>query len=177
MIIPGSTVTVQTNGFAVNSNTNTFIPLNSSEELQLFPIPNRKTGIPIQNGMGKAIPIKREQTAIPLNATNRIHDIEAEKVKLRKATEGFEAIFIRQLLKTMRSTVSDGNLYGSGSTGEMYADMVESSLADTMAKQGKFGIANTLYNQMVRRIDQEESSRRNSSHSDSLKDSSKDGDR
>jgi peptidoglycan hydrolase FlgJ len=129
-----------------------FLPLNSWKLSGMYALPDRNSGIPLQRDTGKAIPLKREKTALPLNAGTGSRDIDAEKAKLRKAAEGFEAIFIRQLLKTMRSTVSEGNLYGSGSTGEMYGDMVESSLSDALAKKGSFGIANSVYNQLVRRI-------------------------
>ena len=135
-----------------------FLPLKSSSRPESFRLPDRNAGIPLTRETGKAIPLKREQAPVPLKTAGKTRNIEAEKAKLRKAAEGFEAIFIRQLLKTMRSTVPEGNLYGSGSTGEMYGDMAESSLADAMAKQGRFGIAKAIYNQMAKRIDSQEKS-------------------
>lgn len=136
-----------------------FFTLQSAAQPESFRLPDGNAGIPLDRETGKAIPLKRERGPVALRPTDDNAAIEAKKAKLRKAAEGFEAIFVRQLLKTMRSTVPGNSLYGSGATGDMYADMVESSLADAMSKQGKFGIADTLYSQMVRRIDSQEANR------------------
>jgi len=164
MDIPVKSASVSTNGFPVRGGNNGFFPLDSGARSKMLPLPSHNPGIPLNRETGKAIPLQREQKLLPLSSTGGNADSSVEKAKLRKAAEGFEAIFFRQMLKTMRSTVPDNTMYGSGSTGEMYADMVESSLADAMSKQGRLGIANTLYNRMVRRIDQREMSQKSLAH-------------
>ena len=79
-------------------------------------------------------------------------DIEARKARLREAAEGFEAIFARQILKTMRSSLSDGGMFGSGSTGEIYSDMMDNAVAEKIAKRGELGLADAIYKQMVKSI-------------------------
>ncbi len=155
MDITGNSVSAPKTGAMIRPGKNTFIPLDSGAQLPMRPLPGNGSAISLPNKPGQ-IPFSREQKLLPLSAADGTYNAAAEKAKLRKAAEGFEAIFLRQLLKTMRSTVPEGNMYGGGSTGEMYADMVESSLAETMSKQGRLGIANTLYNRMVKRIDQRE---------------------
>jgi flagellar protein FlgJ len=170
MEILGNNASTPINGTAVRAVRNTLFPLSPGIQSKMHYLPGRNSGIPLDRETGKAIPLQREQGLVPLNSNVGNHNVAADKAKLRKAAEGFEAIFFRQMLKTMRSTVPEGNMYGSGSTGEMYADMVESSLADAMSQQGRLGIANTLYNQMVRRIDQLEMSRKSLSHPVSTQD-------
>ncbi|MHB9028882.1 MAG: rod-binding protein [Candidatus Latescibacterota bacterium] len=100
--------------------------------------------------------------ALPLEGAGTEKNSEAERIRLRQAAEGFEAIFIRQFLKTMRSTLTGGNLYGSGAAGEMYADMAETAIADTMAKEGRFGIADTLCRRMAKTLGLETPAHENS---------------
>ena len=169
MEIPGNSAPASTYSATVRAVRNTFFPLNSDQSV-MHQLPDSTSGIALDRETGKAIPLQREQALVPLNSAAGNRNADAQKAKLRKAAEGFEAIFFRQMLKTMRSTVPDGSMYGSGAAGEIYADMVESSLADAMSKQGRLGIANTLYNQMARRIDQQEMSRINLSHPVSTQD-------
>jgi len=88
--------------------------------------------------------------ALPLSREESVRDLDAEKIRLRKVAVSFEAIFIRQLLKTMRSTVPGGTMFGSGAAGEMYADIAEAAVADAMAKEERFGIADVLYRRLLK---------------------------
>lgn len=55
----------------------------------------------------------------------------------------FEAIFVRQMLATMRtSSLGEGLFDGQGM--EQFRDMQDSMLAENMAEKGVFGIANLL---------------------------------
>jgi flagellar protein FlgJ len=92
------------------------------------------------------------RNALPLEGAGNEKNPEAERIRLRQAAEGFEAIFIRQFLKTMQSTLTGGNLFGSGTAGEMYADMAETALAETMAREGRFGIADVLYRRLTGKL-------------------------
>lgn len=59
----------------------------------------------------------------------------------------FEAIFVRQMLKTMRtSSLGEGLFDGQGT--EQFRDMQDSKVADTMAEKGVFGIAQLLTRQL-----------------------------
>jgi len=99
------------------------------------------------------IPLKPAANNLKVNHGEGNDDFEAKKIKLEKAAEGFEAIFIRQLLKTMRSTLSGGGIFGEGSVGEIYGDMMDNTLADILAKRDALGIADSLYRQLVKEIE------------------------
>ncbi len=134
-------------GYPITSgNTRSGISLESSRSSSGFPL-RREVGIPLDRNQAGAFPVGAK--GFPVGSAAMERNSEAERTKLREAAEGFEAIFIRQLLQTMRSTSTEGSMYGGGSTGEMYADMVESALADSMAKEGSFGIADTLCRRML----------------------------
>ncbi|MFC1561264.1 rod-binding protein [Candidatus Latescibacterota bacterium] len=109
----------------------------------------------------------REKQSIPLDfgdiprQLNKLsslrgnYDIEARKAKLRKAAEGFEAIFVRQMLKSMRSTLTSGGMFGSGSVGEIYSDMMDNAISEKIAERGDMGLADIIYKQMVKSIESE----------------------
>ncbi len=85
-------------------------------------------------------------------------DIVARKAKLRKAAGDFEAIFVRQILKSMRSTLTSGGMFGSGSVGEIYSDMMDNAISEKIAERGDMGLADIIYKQMVKSIESENES-------------------
>ena len=68
--------------------------------------------------------------------------------ELRKACEDFEAIFVKQMLKSMKSTINKGGLLNGGFAEEIYDDMLYDEYAKKMTKTANFGIANSLYRQL-----------------------------
>lgn len=86
------------------------------------------------------------------------NNIEARKAKLRKAAGDFEAIFVRQILKSMRSTLISGGMFGSGSVGEIYSDMMDNAISEKIAERGDMGLADIIYKQMVKSIEAENKS-------------------
>lgn len=69
--------------------------------------------------------------------------------ELRQAAQAFEAVFIRQLLGSMRSAKLADDMFGSQAT-DQFRDMADSRLADTMSQRGTFGIAQMLEAQFTR---------------------------
>jgi flagellar protein FlgJ len=69
--------------------------------------------------------------------------------ELRQAAQAFEAVFIRQLIGSMRNAKLADDMFGSQAT-EQFRDMADSRLADSMAQQGTFGIADMLTAQFER---------------------------
>ena len=68
--------------------------------------------------------------------------------KLYEACQGFEAIFIKQMLNSMKSTINKAGLVDGGFAEEMYDDMLYDEYADKMAKTAGFGITESLYRQL-----------------------------
>ena len=69
--------------------------------------------------------------------------------ELRQAAQAFEAVFIRQLIGSMRNARLAEDMFGSQAT-EQFRDMADSRLADTMSQQGTFGVADMLLAQFER---------------------------
>ena len=106
-----------------------------------------------------AFPLARTSAVLPLNkqaaaaaaapatgATAADTKSEAQKADLRKAAQSFEAIFLRQMISTMRTATPGDNLLGSDA-GNQFRDLMDSRLADDMAGKQKFGIASMLLKQ------------------------------
>ena len=66
--------------------------------------------------------------------------------RLREAAQAFEAVFLRQMIGSMRQAKLGEDLLGSDA-GDQFRDMADARLADTMAERESFGIAEMLLNQ------------------------------
>jgi flagellar protein FlgJ len=77
--------------------------------------------------------------------------IEAQRAQLRQAAQAFEAIFLRQMIGSMRNARLAEDVFGSASS-EQFRDMGDAQLADSMSRQGSFGIAELLLAQFNRAI-------------------------
>ena len=76
-------------------------------------------------------------------------DATAQRASLRTAAQQFEAVFLRQMIGSMRSAHLGDDLFGSQATNQ-FRDMSDASLADSMSHQGVFGIAQLLLGQFDR---------------------------
>ena len=68
--------------------------------------------------------------------------------KLKEACKQFEAIFIKQMLNSMKKTVQKSGLIDGGQTEKIFEDMLYDKYADKMSNTGNFGIAKNMYNQL-----------------------------
>jgi Rod binding domain-containing protein len=74
-----------------------------------------------------------------------------ELAKLKKATDGFEAIFLKKLFSQMRASVKEtqfGQTFGK----EIYNDMFDEAMANAAAKSKTLGMGDMLYNQFAPRV-------------------------
>ena len=113
------------------------------------------------NGEKQSLPLDFGDIPGQLNKLSSLRgndDIEARKTKLRKAAGDFEAIFVRQILKSMRSTLTSGGMFGSGSVGEIYSDMMDNAISEKIAERGDMGLADIIYKQIVKSIESENES-------------------
>ena len=65
---------------------------------------------------------------------------------LKKAAQQFEAIFLRQMISSMRSASLGEDMLGS-TAGDQFRDMADARTADSMAEKGSLGIAEMLMRQ------------------------------
>ena len=72
-----------------------------------------------------------------------------DETRLREVASDFEAIFIRQMLDSMRDTLNpDARLVDTGLAGEIYEDMLCDEYSRIMSKTGGFGLADLIVNQL-----------------------------
>jgi Rod binding domain-containing protein len=69
--------------------------------------------------------------------------------KLRKATRGMETYFVGVLLKKMHESAAKGGLFEKKSESATYREMFDDAVAQQIGSRGSFGIADTLYRQMI----------------------------
>ncbi len=88
-------------------------------------------------------------TILPLNGpttpTPATNPAGADKrlANIKTMAADFEAIFVRQMLTTMRnSSLGEGLFDGQGM--EQFRDMQDAKIAESMAQKGVFGIAQLL---------------------------------
>ncbi len=71
---------------------------------------------------------------------------------LQKAAQQFEALFLNEMLKSMRSTVPENDLWGQSGGSRIYQQMHDQALADGLATRGEFGIGDLIVRQFRDRI-------------------------
>jgi flagellar protein FlgJ len=69
--------------------------------------------------------------------------------KIRKLAEDFEAMFVEQMLKGMRTSVQKSGLIDGGNAEEIYTSMLDSEYAKTMAGQRSTGLADLVERQLL----------------------------
>ncbi len=71
-----------------------------------------------------------------------------DTAKLKKACSDFEAIFIKQMLDSMRKTVPKNSLLDGGMAEGIFEDMLYDKYANKMSETAHFGIKEILYKQL-----------------------------
>ena len=72
----------------------------------------------------------------------------SEDTKLREAANEFEAIFIQQMLKSMRKTSLDSKLLPKSEGEKMFRSMLDEQYAKLSAKSGSLGLGRMIYQQL-----------------------------
>jgi len=97
-------------------------------------------------------------TQAPVDEQSRIQSSKSrvtERERLRKATREMESYFVGMLLKRMHASTAKGGLFDQKSESATYREMFDDALAAEIGKQGRFGIADMLYNELVERFDRQ----------------------
>lgn len=77
---------------------------------------------------------------------------KTDKQKLTEATRQFEAMLIRQILQQARQTVIKSKFTVHSMAGEIYHDLVNAQMAESMTKSGGLGLATSLEQQLSPRL-------------------------
>lgn len=86
-----------------------------------------------------------------MTAMSAAKGAEPELAKLKKATDGFEAVFLKKLFSQMRTAVKETQI-GQSFGKEIYNDMFDEALANAAAKSKALGMGDMLYNQFAPRV-------------------------
>jgi peptidoglycan hydrolase FlgJ len=111
-----------------------------------------KHGLALGNDLAPQ-PVK-PRTSSAMNRADESADKPAhskELAGLKKACEQFEAIFAKQLLGEMRKGVKEA-MIGDQAGSAIYKDMMDQSIADSIAHQGALGIGKMLYKQFEKQV-------------------------
>ncbi|MGB5106863.1 MAG: transglycosylase SLT domain-containing protein [Candidatus Zixiibacteriota bacterium] len=82
-----------------------------------------------------------------------LDEVAQRRIKLKKATQAFEAIFIEQMLKSMRaSSLDKQDKEESGFGKDIMLSMADESVAKQLSKTGTFGVGEALYNNLLNRL-------------------------
>lgn len=71
---------------------------------------------------------------------------DRERAKLVKAAQAFEAVFVRQMIGSMRQAKLGDDLFGSDASNQ-FREMQDAQFADQMVDDGGFGVAAMLIKQ------------------------------
>lgn len=70
----------------------------------------------------------------------------AKAAELKSAAQAFEAVFLRQMIGSMRQANLGEDILGSRAT-DQFRELSDAKLADNMAETGSFGVAEMLLKQ------------------------------
>ncbi len=79
-------------------------------------------------------------------------DAEAESKKLREACQGFEAMFLDIVYKSMRNTVPENTLFGESNGEKIWHSMLDTEMMQNVAKAGGVGIADMMYDNLIDQV-------------------------
>jgi flagellar protein FlgJ len=75
---------------------------------------------------------------------------DKESRELRKTCREFESLLIAQMLKSMRATVPESDLFGSKEKEEIFRSMLDDETARQVAQTGAFKLGDIIYEQLSR---------------------------
>lgn len=85
----------------------------------------------------------------PLGPTPPSTSATGDRAALRKAAEGFEAMFVRRMLEAARAADFDADADSEGGMAQFTA-LRDTHLADIAAQHGAFGVADAIEAQLAR---------------------------
>jgi Rod binding domain-containing protein len=82
-------------------------------------------------------------------------NLSPARQRLWKATHELEGWFVGTLMKQMHASATKGGIFGQGSEAGMYREMFDEAVGKQIGETGSFGLADTLYRQLVTGIDED----------------------
>ena len=72
-----------------------------------------------------------------------------DETKLKKASEDFEALFINQLMQSMRRTVLKSKFLEDAPGKEVYQSLFDREISKKMAQKGALGVGKIIYRNVL----------------------------
>ena len=87
-----------------------------------------------------------------VKAADNVQSHQKDLTKLKKACDGMESSFLRQMLSEMRKTITDAKPEGDDTGSDTYKSMFDGALADRLAERGTLGISNKVFHAMAGQV-------------------------
>ena len=102
-----------------------------------------------------SIPQPLSAPTLQANQLNKIPETKgvSDDAKLREAANDFEAIFIQQMLKTMRKTSFESDLLPKSEGEKVFQSLLDEQYALLSAKSGSLGLSEMIYQQLKPKVD------------------------
>lgn len=85
----------------------------------------------------------------PLPPLNVPGGKKIDETKLKKACEDFEALFINQLMQSMRRTVLKSKFLEDAPGKEVYQSLFDREISKKMAQKGALGVGKIIYRKVM----------------------------
>ncbi len=89
-----------------------------------------------------------QKSILSAQNANSSMQASASDLELKEACQQFEAIFVKQMLSSMRSSVQKSGFINGGMSEKIFEDMLFDEYANKMSQSGQFGLGDQIYNQM-----------------------------
>lgn len=91
---------------------------------------------------------KTKSNTESLENFKNILEQEVEDQRLKNACLDLEAVFVQQLMQSMRKTIPESTLVEKSFGQQVYEDMLDEEIANIGSKTGQFGIGEMIYRQL-----------------------------
>ncbi len=98
---------------------------------------------------GDSIPSAGRETGKYKTVSSADGEVKQRYLKLKRASEDFQSLFLSYLLKTMRQTVPESKLFGKGFGGEVFTEMFDTKIAEHLSGSAGMTLDNILFNQLA----------------------------
>ncbi len=79
----------------------------------------------------------------------------AKDMKLRRAAQQMEGVFVQQMYKSMRQTVPSDGMFGGGSGEDMFTGLLDQHVASDTPAQWQHGLSDAIFRQMKDAVDKQ----------------------
>jgi flagellar protein FlgJ len=79
---------------------------------------------------------------------------QLSEAEVREVGKKFESLMLHQMLSLMRKSIPKNELFGESHATEMYRDMFDQQIAETVASSGQSGIGESIVQEILRQQQQ-----------------------